>query len=45
VVPAKGRLVDFGERETTSLIGILDVGEVIVEVVEAATVSASVARK
>jgi hypothetical protein len=45
VVPAKGRLVDFGEGETTSLIGIIDVSKVIVEVVEATRMSANIARK
>ena len=32
VVPSKGSLVNLGERKTTSLIGILDMGKVIVEV-------------
>lgn len=34
MVPAKGSFVDLGERKTTTLIGILNVGEIIVEVVE-----------
>ena len=34
MVPAEGSLVDLSEGETTTLIGILDVSEVIVEVVE-----------
>jgi hypothetical protein len=34
VVPSKGSFVDFGESQTTTLVGILNVGKVIVEVVE-----------
>jgi hypothetical protein len=34
VIPAKGSLVDLSEGETTALVGVGDVGEVIVEVVE-----------
>jgi len=34
VVPSEWSLIDLSERETSSLIGVLDVGEVIVEVVE-----------
>ena len=34
VIPAKGSLVDLREGETTTLVGVGDVGEVIVEVVE-----------
>jgi hypothetical protein len=33
VIPSEGSLVDLGESETTSLIGIVDVDEVVVEVV------------
>ena len=32
VIPSEWRLVDLGECKTTSLIGVLDVGKVIVEV-------------
>lgn len=39
VIPAKGSLVDLGESKTTTLIGILDVGEVIVEVAEGGVAS------
>jgi len=34
MVPANWRLIDLCESETTALIGIFDIGEVIVEVVE-----------
>jgi hypothetical protein len=34
MVPAEGSLVDFGEGESAALVGVCDVGEVIVEVVE-----------
>lgn len=34
MVPSEWSLVDLSESETTTLIWILDVGEVIVEVVE-----------
>lgn len=34
VVPSEWRLVDLGKSESSSLVGVLDVGEVIVEVVE-----------
>jgi hypothetical protein len=34
MVPAKRRLVDFGQGQTTTLIRVLDVREVVVEVVE-----------
>ena len=34
MIPAKWGFVDFGESKSTTLIGILDVSEVIVEVVE-----------
>ena len=34
VIPAKGRLVDLGEGESSTLIGVGNVGEIIVEVVE-----------
>lgn len=34
MVPAKWSLVNLGESQTTTLVGVLDVGEVIVEVVE-----------
>jgi hypothetical protein len=34
MVPAKGRLVDFGKSESATLVGVGDVGEVIMEVVE-----------
>lgn len=34
MVPAKGSLVDLCEGETTTLVGVGDVGKVIVEVVE-----------
>lgn len=33
MVPAEGGLVDLGEGKTTPLIGILDVGKIVVEVV------------
>jgi len=35
MVPAEGSLVDFGEGESAALIGVCDVGEVIVEIVKA----------
>jgi hypothetical protein len=34
VVPSKGGLVDLGEGQAATLVGVLDVGKVIVEVVE-----------
>lgn len=34
MIPAKGSLVDFGQGQTTTLVGVLDVSKVIVEVVE-----------
>lgn len=34
MIPAEGGLVDLGEGQATALVGVLDVGEVIVEVVE-----------
>lgn len=34
MVPAEGRLVDLSQGESSSLIGVGDVSEVIVEVVE-----------
>lgn len=34
VVPSKRGLVNLGQRESSSLIGILNMGEVVVEVVE-----------
>jgi hypothetical protein len=34
VVPSEGRFVNLGKSESSSLVGVLDVSEVIVEVVE-----------
>jgi hypothetical protein len=34
MVPAERSLVDLSESKTTTLIGVLNVGEVVVEVVE-----------
>jgi len=34
VVPSKRRLVDFGESESSTLVGVCDVSIVVVEVVE-----------
>ena len=34
MVPAKRRLIDFGECKTPALVGISDMGKVIVEIVE-----------
>jgi hypothetical protein len=34
VVPSKRSLVDLGERQAAALVGVLNVGEVIVEVVK-----------
>lgn len=34
VIPSERCLVDFGEGETTAFIGVLNMGKVIVEVVE-----------
>ena len=34
MVPAEGSFVDFSESKTTTLIGVSDVSEVIMEVVE-----------
>nr|POE48707.1 hypothetical protein CFP56_38803 [Quercus suber] len=41
VVPAEGRLVDLGEGETATLVGVSDVRVVIVEVVEGSVASRS----
>ena len=40
MVPAERCLVDFSERKSSSLVGILDVGEVVVEVVERSVAAA-----
>jgi hypothetical protein len=37
MVPAKGSFVDLGEGESASLVGVLNVGKVVVEVVEGGT--------
>lgn len=45
MVPAKRRLIDLGEGKTTTFVGIRDVGEVVVEVVEGGvTAGGAVAR-
>ena len=41
VIPSEGSLVDLGESETTSLIGIVDVDEVVMEVVVGIVTSGS----
>ena len=39
MVPSERGLVDFRESETATLVGVLDVGEIIVEVVESSIAS------
>jgi hypothetical protein len=41
ILPSEWCLVNLGKRKTTTLVGILDVGEVIVEVVVCSVSSSS----
>lgn len=41
MVPAKGSLVDFGESKSSTLVGVGDMGIVVVEVVEGSIAAGS----